>query len=146
MLAVLKATAPPWNLPKNTSGTEILLRSAPRRHKPFLFIVPNKLKPWKNCAGTTKKVGAIRIVVIAVPMAPGFTAPSRPLRSTRPRPRLETIVIVVAIGQRNKEIRTWARPPNTTIIKRAILLINALSSASQKTSTGLGNFFVGDWC
>ena len=53
---------------------------------------------------------------------------------------------MTAIGQRNKKIKTWARPSVTTVTKKAILSTNVISPASQKTSIGIGNLFVGDWC
>ena len=146
MLAVPRAIAPPQNLPKNTPRTKVPFCSALRRHKPYLLIIPSKLRPRRDCAGTTRRVGTIEIVAIAAPVAPGLKAPPRLLESIWLRRRLKTIVIVVATGQRNEKIRTWARPPFTTVTRKAILPTNAQSSASQKTSIGLGNLLVGDWC
>ena len=139
-----KATTPPQNLLRITPGIEAPFHSAPRRHKPCLLIVPSKLRPHRDRTGTIRRVGTIGIVAIAAPVAPGLKASSLPLGSIRPRPRLE--MIVATTSQRVGKIGKWAGPPITTITKRAILPTNALSPACQKTSIGLGNLVVGDWC
>ena len=146
MLAVFKATAPPQNLLKNTLETKVLFCSALKKHKPCLLIVPSKLRPWKDCIRTTKRVGAIGIVIMAAFATLGLRAPPRPLRSTRPRFRLETIVIMAATGYHVRKIETWARPPVTMVKRRGILLTNVSSPASQKNSIGLGVLLVNSWC
>ena len=145
MLAAPRATALPWNLPRIIPRTKTPFRSTITRHKPCLLITPS-LPRLKNLAGTTRKVGAIRIVAIATSVALGLKAPPRSLGSIRPRPRLKTIVIVAATGQRIRKIKTWAKPFVTIITKRGILLTSAPTITSQKTSIGLGNLYVDDWC
>ena len=86
-----------------------------------------------------------RNVAIAAPAAPGLRALPRPLGSTPPRSRLETIVIMAITGKRVKKIGTWAKPLVTIVTRRGILLTNVLSPTSQKNSISLGNFLVGDW-
>ena len=144
MLTSPKATALPWNLPKITPGTKVLFYSAPKRHKLCLLIVLNKLRFRRDRAKIIKKVGTIEIVTIAAPAVPSLRAPSQPLELTRLIPRLE--IIVATTSKCVKKIGTWAGPLVTTVTRRAILPTNALSPTSQKTSIGLGNFLVGDWC
>ena len=144
MLAVSRATAPPWNLSKNTPGTKVFFCSAPKRHKPCLLIIPSELRPRKDRKKTTRRVGGIKIVTLAAPAAPGLKAPPRPLRSTQPRLWLEMIVIMAATSQRIGKIRTWAWPPVTIITRKSILLTNVLCLTSLKTSIGLDNLFAGD--
>ena len=144
MLAIPKATALPQNLPRITPGTKAPFRSAPKRHKPCLFIVLNKLKPWRDRVGTTRKVDTIGIVAIAAPVALGLSTLPWLLGSIQPRPRLK--MIVAATSQCVKKIRTWAKPPVTIVTRKAILPINALSPLSQKTTIAFGNLLVGDWC
>ena len=141
MLATTRATAPPRNLPEITRGTKVPLRSAHRRHEPCLFIALSSPRP-KNLVGTTRKIGTIGIIAIAAPAALGLRAPPRPLGPTQPRPRLK--IIVAATSQRIEKIGTWAGPSVTTVTKKAILLTNALSPVSEKTSIGLGNLLVDD--
>ena len=144
MFAAPKATALPQIISRITPRTETSFCSALIRHKPCLLIASSPPRA-KDLARTTRKVGAIEIVAIAVLVTLDFRALSRLLRSIRPRSRLKTIVIVAATGQRVGKIGTWARPPITTVTRRAILPTNALSLVSQKTSIGLGNLLVGDW-
>ena len=92
MLPALKATAPPQNLPRIIPGTKTPFCSAPKRHKPCLFIVSSELRPWRDHAKTIRRVGTIRIVAITAPAASGLRALPRPLESTWPRLRLEIIV------------------------------------------------------
>ena len=144
MLAASKATAPPRNLPNITPRTKAPFCSAPKRHKLCLLIVLSELKPQKDRARTIRRVDTIAIIAIAALAALGLRAPSQPLGSTPPRPRLKMIVVVTS--QRVGKIGTWAKSLVTTVIRKAILPTNALSSASQKTSIGLGDLLVGDWC
>ena len=67
MLAAPRATAPPQNLLKIIPGTKTSFRSATRRHKPCLLIILSKLISLKNRAGTTKRIGIIKMVAIATP-------------------------------------------------------------------------------
>ena len=144
MLAAPEATALPWNLPRITSRTEALFCSACRRHKSYFFIAPSELRPWRDCAGITRSVSAIGILVITAPAAQGLKALPRQLGSTQPRPWLKITLIV--IGKRNKKIKIWARLLVTIVIKRAILPTNAFSPVSQKTSISFDNLLVNDWC
>ena len=144
MLTAPRASVLLQNLSKNTPGNKVLLRFALKRHKPWLLIIPSELKPRRDCAGTTRKVSAIKIVAIAALVASGLKILPWPLRSTWPRPRLKTIVIVAAVRKRIEKIRTWARSPVITLIRRAILPTNALSSVSQTTNIGFANLLVGD--
>ena len=144
MLAAPEATAPPQNLPRITSRTKAPFCSAPKRHEPCLFIFSSKLRFRRNRAGTIKRVGTIIIVAIAASAAPGLKALLQPLGSTQPRPCLK--MIVAASSQCIGKIGTWARLPITTVTRRAILPTNALSPTSKKTSIGLSNFLVADWC
>ena len=144
MFAAPKTTTLPQNLPRTTSGTKTLFRFAPKRHKPCLLIVSSELRSWRDRAGSIRRVGTIKMVAIAASAAPSLRAPPRLLGSTQPRPRLK--IIVAATNQHVGKIGTWARTPVTTITRKPIFPINALSLASQKTSIGLGDFFVGDGC
>ena len=144
MLAAPKATAPPRNLPRITSETKTPFYSAPRRHKQCLLIILSELKRQRDSIRTIRKVGMIKIVAIAAPTGPGLRVLPRPLESIRPRPWLE--MIMAATSQRVGKIKTWAGTPVTSVTKRPILPTNVLSPVSQKTSIGLGNLFVGDWC
>ena len=144
MFAALKATTPPQNLPRITPGTKAPFCSAPRSHESCLLIVSSELRPWKDRAGTIKRISTIGTVAIAAPAASGLKALLRPLRSSRPKPRLE--MIMAAIKQRIGKIGTWGGPPVTTVTKKALLPTNALSSASPKTSIGLGNLLIDDGC
>ena len=144
MLAIPKASALPQNLPRITLRTEAPFRPASRSHKPCFLIVANKLRPWRDRAGTNRRVSTIGIFAIATSTALGLTTLPRPLGSTRPRFWLE--IIVAANSQRIGKIGIWVGPLVTTIIRKAILPTNALSPASEKTSIGLGNLLVGDWC
>ena len=145
MLTALRAITPPQNLPKITPKTKASFCSVFPRHKLCLLIAPSSPRP-RNLAGTSKRVDVIGIVAIAAPAAPGLKVPPWPLESTWPIPRLETIVIVAAIGQYVEKIRTWARPPLIIVTRNGILLTSAPSPTSQKTSIGLGDLHVGDWC
>ena len=144
MLAASEATTLPWNLPKIIPGTKAPFCSAPKRHEAYLLIIPSELKPWRDRARTIRRVGTIEIVAITAPTTPSLKAPPRPLRSTRPRLRLE--IIVAATSQCVGKLEIWAGPPVTIITRKTILLTNAISLTSQKTSISLGNLLVGDWC
>ena len=145
MLAAPRATALPQNLPKIIPGTKAPFHSILTSHELGFLIVPS-LPRLRNLTRTTRRIGAIRIVTIAAPAAAGLKASPWSLRSTQPRSRLETIVIVAATGQRIRKIRIWVRSPIIIIIWRDILLTNVLSPVSQKTSIGLGDLLIGDWC
>ena len=144
MLAVPGATAPPQNLQKIIFETKTLFSSVLTRHKPCLLIAPKLPRP-RDLTRTTRRVGAIETIAIAAFAALGLRVLPRPWESTQLRPRLKTIAIEVAAGQRVIKIRTWARPPVTTITRKVILPTNALSFASNKTSIALGNLLVGAW-
>ena len=128
MLAVSWATILPQNLAKNTTMTKVFFYSALRRHKPYRFLIPGKMRPWKDRGGTTRRIGGIKMVAIAASAAPGLRALSGRLESTRPKPQLE--IIVTTIGQRDKKIKTWIKPPVTIITNKAILPTNALNLVS----------------
>ena len=63
-----------------------------QKDKPCVFIVLSELRPWKDRAGTIRRVSTIEIAAIAAPTAPGLRAPPRPLGSAQPRPWLEMIM------------------------------------------------------
>ena len=144
MLAAPEATILPQNLPKIIPRTKTPFCSALKKHEPCLLIVSSELRLRRNRIGTIRRVGIKRIIAIAAPVASSLSGLPRPLGLTRPRPRLRMILAVTSryVGK----IRKWAKPFITTIIRRAILQTNALSPASQKTSIGLGDLVVGDWC
>ena len=145
MLAAPGAIASPQNLPRIILRTKVLFCSAFTRHKPCPLIALSPTRP-RDFAGTTRKVGAIEIVAIAATPALDLRASPRLLRSIRPKPQLEIIMIVAVTGHHIRKIGTWARSPITIVTRRGILLTNASSPTSQKTSIGFGNLLVGDQC
>ena len=144
MLAVLEATAPPQNRSSITPGTKAPFYSALTRHETCLLIALSPQRP-KDVIRTIRKVGAIKIVAISAPATLGLRAPPRPLGSIQPSYWFNKIVIVAATGQHVGKIKTWAEASVIIVTRKAILPINTLSLASQKTSIGLDNLFVGDW-
>ena len=138
MLAAPGATALPQNLPRIIFETKAPFCSAFTRHELCLLIAPSPPRP-KDLAGTTRRVGAI-----AAHTASSFRTLRWPLESTKPRPWLETIMIMGATGQRVGKTRNRLKSLVTIITRRDILLTNALNSTSQKTSINLGNLHIGD--
>ena len=143
MLAAFGVTAPPWHLSRITFGTKASFCFAFKRNKPCFLIVPSLPRP-RNFAGTTKKIGAIGIVAIAAPAALGLWALPQLLWSIQARPRLE--INVTATGQRVKKIKTWSGLLVITVTRKNISLTNVPSFTTKKTSIGLGNLLVGEWC
>ena len=102
-------------------------------------------RPWIGLGRTIRTIDAIKKAVVIMAFVAQDLQPLLELLGL-----IESILllktIVTAIGHQSRRIKTLVKLPITIVTRKDILLISILSLTSQKTSIGLGNLYISDWC